>query len=106
MQHEVKFSLGSITYRLPNVPETLRLVGKLGISENGLPAGKSMYEFMADFIEHVGPFIVSVNIKQGKKTIKTWEEALAFPEVIEPCTEIMNNVMTALRGGSEDVKKS
>lgn len=83
-----EFSLGKITYRMPNVVESMRLLSKLGVKSDGTTGDKSEFEMMADLIEHMGPYIVSIFAEKEGQTIETWEEALNHAEFIKPLSEI------------------
>lgn len=103
---EVKFGTGKIEYRLPNVIEAMKLLGKAGFSGNGTTGDRTDLEVMAELIEKLEPFIVKVDAKIGDKTIDTWEKALECVEIMEPASEISSKIMEQVSGGvDKKVKK-
>src|SRR5687768_944486 len=100
-----EFSLGRITYRLPNVIESMRLLGKMGFDTTGVAAGQSELVILSNFIEHLEPFIVSVEAKKGDEVIDSWEAALEHFEFVAPLSEIAGEIMSAFQGGDEKATK-
>lgn len=93
------FSLGTIEYRVPNVVESMRWLGKLGISAEGATGNRSEFEVMADLIEHLAPFVVKIAACKGETQIETWEEALCHVEFVAPLSEIAAELMGQFGSG-------
>jgi hypothetical protein len=87
------FGLGTIEYRIPNVVESMRWLGKLGVSAGGATSERSEFEVMADLIEHLAPFVVSIDACKGETRIDTWADALCHIEFVAPLSEIAAELM-------------
>lgn len=99
------FALGSIQYRLPNVVESMRLLGKLGVKSDGSMSSRSEFEVMADMIENLAPLIVKIEATKGEQPILTWDEALTCSEFIQPLSEIANEVLMQFGDHGEKGKR-
>lgn len=83
-----EFSIGKIQYRMPNVIESMRLFGKIGISSDGLAADQSELTIMANLIENMAPFILKIEAIKDETPIETWDDALNHVEFLKPLSEI------------------
>lgn len=90
-----------IDYKMPNVPQALRMMSKLGITEKGLE-NTSMFAFVADFMELIEPYIESVTI-DGEES--TWQAALEHPETIQIASALMERIFNAYQGQDSESKK-
>lgn len=100
-----QFSLGTISYRMPNVVESMRILAKLGVKTDGSPIERSEFDLMADLIEQLKPFIVSIDAKKDAKPITEWDDALTYKEFLIPLTEIAGEVLSQFNDGGEKGKK-
>jgi hypothetical protein len=102
------FTLGEIDYRLPNVPQAMRLLGRLGLSKDGGFGDRSEYEVMADLVEQIRPLILAVRCKKGDEEITTYDQALEHIEFAKVLTEIGTEIMTSFaeKSGDSDRKNS
>lgn len=90
-----------IEYRLPNIPQSLRLMKKLGISEKGVE-NASIFDFLSEFLDSAEEFVSKVSY-QGKEI--SWSDALYLKELMEPSGEMLTRILTAYTGGESEAKK-
>lgn len=81
-----------ISYRLPNIIESMRLIGSLGVNADG-SLSKNEIEMMADLIECLEPYIQE--IKKGSKVL-SWGEALEDISLVSPLAEIGTEILNSL----------
>lgn len=92
----------TLEIKMPNIPQTLRLLGKLGLTEDGLKEGVSTYEVLADFIEIIETHVEKVTLA-GKEI--SYEEALNQPTCMAVFGDAMNEIVSAFSGGETEPKK-
>lgn len=95
-----EFSLGSIEYRLPNVVESMRLLGKIGVKADGTTGARSELEVMADLLDEIKPFVTKIAATKAGKVISDWDAALQHMEFIAPLSEIANEIMAQFNTGT------
>jgi hypothetical protein len=100
-----QFSLGSISYRMPNVIESMRILAKLGVKTDGSAINRSEFDIMADVIEQLKPFVTAIDAKKGDTSITEWDDALTYKEFLIPLTEIAGEVLAQFNDGGEKGKK-
>jgi len=97
-----EFSLGVVHYRMPNVVESMRLLGKLGIGSDGtVPSGSELL-LMANLIENMQPFVSKIDASKDGVAIETWEDALNHPEFLQPLSQIGSEILGQF--GAKDQK--
>lgn len=98
--------LGTITYRLPNIPEAMTLLGEMGLTSKKMENGKEIEEneliYMARMITKIETFITKIDIKIGKKKITKYEDVLKEFSLMGYISEIAMEIFGALNG---DAKK-
>src|SRR5688572_2925494 len=99
------FALGSIEYRLPNVIESMRMLGKIGVRSDGSTGERSEFEVLADLLEQLKPFVSKIEATKDGVEISTWEEALKHMEFIAPLSEIASDLMAQFKSGSGAERK-
>lgn len=92
--------LGTLEYRLPNIPEAMTLLGKMGLNSQMLSDSNWMQEneliFTAKLIEELGMFITKVNIKIDEKKISDYSEVLEHFAMIEYLSLVAGKVFESL----------
>lgn len=96
--------VGSIEYRLPSIPEKLRLLSKLGMSPSN-PNIPMDYEALATVMENIGDLITNVDCKVGDSKICSWEEVLGEESLTGNVVEIVSIILNPSKG-TEKTKKS
>ena len=93
----LEFKQGKIEYRMPTIPEGLRLMGKMGINAKDLENPESLesneFELMAGLIDNMECLIGSVDVKVGDNNISEYRELLSHFEMMEPLGNIAGKVM-------------
>lgn len=92
-----------ISYKPLNIPKSLRLMSKLGITENGLNEQNNLFDLLADFIDEAQGFIKSTKI-EGKAA--KWEQFIEEPESIELFGMLLNEVVARFSGGDKESKNA
>lgn len=102
---EVKAKGISIKYRLPSIPQKLRLLSKMGLTPDMGDSGSIGYDAMAAIIEVVDELglIESISVKHGNKVLTTWSELLDVVEMTEYVMEVVGNILNP--PSSESLKK-
>lgn len=99
-----KFKYGSVEYREPNVPESLRLLAALGVDPENMEAALD-FNKMASSIESVGKFIDKVEVDYEGKSISSWEELLKYRALTAEIMEISSLIVNPPEE-KPDLKKS
>ncbi len=101
------FPLGSIEYRMPNVVESIRLLGQLGMTRTGtqMEAGQE-YEFLAKLIDHMKPLVLAIAVEKAGVMIDTWDDALEHMELLAPLAEIANEIMSHVSASPQSEAKN
>lgn len=100
MIKEHKATSGVIRYRLPNIIEGMRLLGKLGVNTDGT-FSKSEIEMMADLIENVQPYITEISCG----TIKDWDSLIESPAHLSDLTTIGTDIINHINQTGETKKR-
>jgi hypothetical protein len=88
-----QFEGGFVKYRLPNIPERMRLTAKIGqLAQSNEKAGLEIL-MAAEIIERIEPLIEAIQIQVGDKLITTWAEALNLDSFQTVATEIAGEVL-------------
>lgn len=105
--HKVKeFSLGKITYRMPNVVECMRLLGQVGFSRDmKAPKKGQEFIFVSRLVDNLKPLIVKIEAEKDGSAISTWDDALEHLEFMGPLTQIATEVLGHLNPGKEAAKE-
>jgi len=80
-----------IEYRLPTIPERLRLLASMG-AKPGAVQDELDYATLANMIEGVGGLVTSVSAKHDGKVVTSWDDLLK----IESMTECVMDVVTGI----------
>jgi len=88
-----EFEGGTIEYRLPNIPESLRLLQAMGIKATDLESGEleNELEIMAALLEKMDKFIVKLNVEG----IENYDEMLKDMKYMTPLSEMAGKIMEA-----------
>ncbi len=110
MQTKTKsFSLGTITYQMPNILESMRLLGHIGFSKGtALESGQELM-FVSKLIEFMQPLVTVIDCKKGEEEIKEWAKSLDHMEFLPVYSEIAGEILQHLSqtsGATEDRKNS
>lgn len=99
---------GTIKYRMPNIPEAMILLSKIGINSKVLEDAQSLQDnelvFIAKLLENMEPFVTEVNIKIGEKNVSTYPELLNEFALMQYLSEIAADLFGSLQWN--DKKKS
>ena len=100
--------MGTITYRLPNIPETMILLGNMGLNSKKLSKTKDLEDnellYMAKLIQNISPFITKIDLEINGKKITKYSEVLNEFSMMTYLSEIGGEVFSALQMSEE--KKS
>jgi hypothetical protein len=101
--------LGTISYRLPSVPESLMLWGLMGVKQKDLKDKDALihneFILLSKVIANMGFLIDSVAVKIDDREIKDYEALTKEMAAMTPLCTIAGRVMEALNGGAEERKK-
>lgn len=104
-----KTEFGTIKYRHPNVPETLRLIGKIGFKADGKLESDEESEFgqLAKLMECVGPLVEEVDceLPDGTK-VTSYDDLLNYPDFLHDLSFISSEIFESFKGRSEPKKKA
>ena len=92
--------LGTIEYRMPNVPEAMRLLSSIGLNSKKLASGEAMDDdlgFIAGLIESLGAFITKVNLDIDGEKITSYEDVLKEFSMMVYLTEISGEILEQLQ---------
>lgn len=106
--YKVESELGFIEFRLPNVPEALLLMGKMGISSNVAKIQEDdgqAFVLMSKLISNIGPMITKVSIKDGDALIDSYEKACESLACMNLLSLASGRILEGLNGGSVVKKK-
>ena len=108
MKHQGE--LGFIEYRLPTIPETLELWGRMGVEPADLIDEKSpirnSFFLMSKVIAHMGFLLLRVEYKIGDKSISSYEALRTNYAAMSDLCAVAGRIVEVMNGGSEDKKKS
>ena len=93
---KIKFDNGIIEYRMPNIPEALRLMSKIKASGESFDE----LEIAAEMLLNIGPMITKIKLN-GK--VLTYEKALKNFSLMAPLTEVSTKIMECFN--QDDKKK-
>ena len=104
-----KSDIGVIEFRLPTVPESLELWGRMGVNPNDLKDKKApihnSFMLLSKVIANMGFLIVSVNCKFGDKAVKDYEALCSEMLAMTDLCAVASRIIEAMNGGSEAKKK-
>jgi hypothetical protein len=92
-----------ISYKPLNIPKSLRLMSKLGITENGLNDQNNLFDLLADFIDEAQGFIKSTKI--DGKAVK-WEDFIDEADSMEVFSSLLNEIVARFSGGDKESKNA
>lgn len=100
--------LGTIEYRLPNIPEAMILLAEMGLTSKKLKDKKAMVEnefiYAAKLIKSLEQFVSKINLKINNKEITKYEDVLNEFSMMTHLNDIAAEVFNALNGDNK--KKS
>lgn len=107
MQH--KSEAGVIEFRLPSVPESLELWGRMGVSPEELSdkaaSIQNPFMLMSKVIAHMGFLVSKVDCKYGDKHVKDYDALCSEMGAMADLCAVAGRVMEAMNGGSSAKKK-
>ena len=108
MKYEKKSDLGSITVRVPNIPEVIELLGRMGFTSQNVADMGSVSDLVltGKIMTHMGFLVESVAYKIDGREITSYEALCREPRVIGDLFDVAGRVMMALLGGLSDEKKT
>lgn len=74
------FEHGQVTWRLPNIIEETRILGKLGLSMTGKVKDTNDFVITANAMEAVGGLVEEISVKIGEEKIDSWERLIELQE--------------------------
>jgi hypothetical protein len=99
---------GTLKYKLPNIPEAMMLLGKMGINSKSFSGKKAMDEneliYLAKLINELDPFISDINLNIDGKIVTTYDELLKHFCMMIYLSEIAGEIFKSLN--FSDKKKS
>ncbi len=98
------FALGTIEYRMPNVIEGMRVLGKIGLRANGI-GDRSEFEVIADLMEQVEPFVLSIKCEKDGTSITSWAEAVTCMDFVAPLSEIAGEIMDMFKSAPASARR-
>ena len=91
---------GKIEYRIPNIPEMIRMLGMMGLTSKDLNNSKLMDEneliYTAKLIENIEPFLEKIDLKVNDKSVTTFEGMICEFDFLSALTEIAFEIMGAM----------
>lgn len=91
---------GKLEYKLPNIPEAMRLLGAMGLSSKKLQNKNEMAQnellYISKIIENLGVFITKIDIKIGDIKVSKYEDLLDHFCLIEHLSELANEIFSAM----------
>lgn len=101
---------GTIEYKLPTVPESLELWGRMGMEPSQLADEASpihnSFILMSKTIANMGHLITKVDYKFGDRIVKDYESLCKEMGAMTDLCAVAGRIIEAMNGGSEDKKKS
>jgi hypothetical protein len=95
---------GIISYRLPTIPETTKLMNYLKQFQDS----KDDLGAITWFVDNIAPYIVEVKLKFEDSEINSYEELMEYPEFLQSLIAVSNLIMQkslSFKGESGDKKK-
>lgn len=99
MEKTYKKDTIEIKYRLPKIPEAMRLLPKLGL-DSSLNSSLSEWEIAANMIECIEPFILSIKSENSN----SWDEAMNDYSMIPHLQQVAITIVTSLNQTGEKKK--
>jgi len=99
---KLKTKSGEIHFKMPNLIETPRFLGKLGINRK---EEINEYELYAKVLEEMGVFIKEINVEVDGKKIEKYQDLWELPEWQKPLYKMANKILSAMNDGVDDKKK-
>lgn len=96
---------GQFNYRMPNVPETMMLLGRMGLNSKSLTDTDHLQEnelvYTAKMITNLEPFISEINLDFDGEKVTTYEQVLTKFEMMEYLNEVSGEIFEAINGSSK-----
>lgn len=100
---KIKTKSGEIHFKMPNLIETPRFLGKLGVSSDD--KDKNQYEIYARVLEEMGIFIKKIDVEVDGKKVEKYEELWELQEWQRPLYKMANKILSSMNDGIDDKKK-
>lgn len=96
----IKNEYGEIEYRLPNIPETMIILGESGLT-SALASGdgaaqRNDFILMGKMVQNIGKFITRIDVTIKGKKVTEFEESLNYFEMMDPYVKIVEEIMGAI----------
>jgi len=105
---ENKSDYGVVKYRLPNVPETFELYGRMGVNPADFSDKKNIvnngYYLTGKVISGMAFLIEEVKLNVDGREIKSHEDMIKEKKLLSVLCDIASRVIESLNGGSEEKK--
>lgn len=107
MQTKTKeFEGGFVRYRLPNIPERMRLMGHMGQAAQSSDSEQArQFMMVAEALDRIGPLIEAIQVKDGERLVTTWTDALSVDSFQMVATELASEIMMTLVKQIDEPKK-
>lgn len=99
----IKTESGEVHFKLPNLIETPRFLGKLGVSSK--MDSSNEFELYAKVLENMGLFIKKIDVVYEGRKIEKYEELWDIKEWQKPFYEMANKILGAMNNDFDDKKK-
>lgn len=99
---KIKTKSGEIQFKMPNLIETPRFLGKLGISRS---SEVNEYELYAKVLENMGSFIIKIDVEKNGVSLDKYEDLWDMPEWRGPLYKMANKILSSMGDGVDDKKK-
>jgi alanine dehydrogenase len=91
---------GRLEYKLPNIPEAMRLLGAIGLNSKKLQNKNEMAQnellYISKIIENLGTFISKIDITIGEVKVTKYDDLLNHFCVIEYLSELAGEIFSAM----------
>lgn len=102
---EIKNEFGSVEYHLPNIPEAMELLSKIGLKPDEF-SNKDLVEqkqfmIMSKLISNVGFLVDKIDLSHNNKKYEKYEDVLTNFAFLPIVTEIATKVMKCFEVSEE-----
>lgn len=96
--------LGTFDYRLPNIPETMILLGEMGFTSKKINSDnfeENELAYTAKMIMGIGKFVSNIDITIDGEKINTYKELLEHFVMMKYLTEVAQQIFSSINGGGK-----
>jgi hypothetical protein len=96
---------GTLEYRLPNIPETMILLGQMGLNSKKMNDAEAMQDnellYTAKMIMNLGEFITKIDLEIDGEKITTFDALLNEFEMMVYINELAMEIFDCIGGSSK-----